>query len=200
MPHRDQMTASPAGWARGRRLGWWAAIGLVIVLAGAAKLAVPSPQAAPKGIQPEFRLTSIRGQHVSIPAGKPTLLYFMAAWCSSCWAGESALAPLWHREHGRALFVSLDVSPQMDSVGSLAKMAAMTGASWPQVFATPKLIDHYDVTSLDTIVVLSANGRRLYEGPTPGNAELARLLKAADPPHHRGSTTAASVRGTGPCC
>jgi hypothetical protein len=180
MPKGTRPPAVPAKEDEHQRRLWVVLVALaaLAVFAALRLSSAPVVSEAARRVGPVFRLTSITGKAIVLPTGKPTLLYFMAAWCSSCWQGESALAPLWRKLHARAVFLSLDVSPQLDAKTTIAAMAEKTGGSWPHAYATPAILNHYRISYLDTVVVLSPAGQVLYSGPTPGDRELSRLLRA----------------------
>ncbi len=128
---------------------------------------------------PLFRLTTLAGTAVAIPTGKPTVLYFMSASCSSCWQGSAQLSQLWPRWRGRADLISLDVTPQVDTPRAVAQMVSTTGATWPQAYATQAILSRYRVEYLDTVVVLSPRGKVVYDGAIPPNPRLSILLGKA---------------------
>ncbi len=183
------MSSSQARPQAGRRRfvqGWmaWAAGGVVlvaVVLGFSLSHGGARPQADASGIHSGagYRLTSVTGQAVTIPAGRPTVLYFMSASCSSCWQGSSQLAQAYAALRTKAQVVSLDVTPQVDTASQVETMAQETGARWPQTFATSALLTRYHVESLDTVVVLSPTGRVVYDGSIPSNAQLLALVTRA---------------------
>jgi hypothetical protein len=131
----------------------------------------------------DYRLTSIGGQSLAFPdRSKPTLLYFMSASCSSCWQGDHQLAQIYPQLRGRAEVVSLDVTPQVDTPSQLAQMARATGAVWPQAFATSSILARYGINDLDTVVIVSPNGKVAYDGAMPSRAKLLTLIRRTEGP------------------
>ncbi|MCY0885809.1 MAG: hypothetical protein OWV35_07995, partial [Firmicutes bacterium] len=116
---------------------------------------------------------------IRVPAGGPTLLYFMSAQCASCIAGEEQLAALRPRLPAGVHLVSLDVTPGYDTAAALAALARRAGAGWPQAFATPAILTAYRVTALDQVAVISRQGHLLYDGPLPSDRRLLALMAAA---------------------
>jgi cytochrome oxidase Cu insertion factor (SCO1/SenC/PrrC family) len=154
------------------------AAGSAVVSSGHATTSTPgAPEAVAAG--GGYRLASVTGEPVTFPDGRPTLLYFMSASCSSCWQGNSQIAQIYSALRTRAQVVSLDVTPQVDTVSQVQEMAQQTGATWPQAFATSAILNRYHVDYLDTVVVLSPTGKVVYDGGIPSNAKLLALVKGA---------------------
>lgn len=156
-----------------------AALVLVLEARGAAGPAVPHASAPARAARAEFRLTALNGTGFTIPTGKPTILYFMSASCSSCWQGSAQLSQLWPGIRTGADLISLDVAPQVDTAQSVDKMVSTTGALWPQAFATPAILSRYAVRDLDTVVVLTPGGKVVYNGAIPPNQRIRALLRHA---------------------
>ena len=70
----------------------YGATGRSVVYSGNATTSTPGTAAQAAAAGNGYRLTSVTGQTVTFPAGRPTLLYFMSASCSSCWQGNSQIA------------------------------------------------------------------------------------------------------------
>ena len=150
-----------------------------VVYSGNATTSAPGATTQAVATGSGYRLTSVSGQPVAFPAGRPTLLYFMSASCSSCWQGNSQIAQIYRALSTRAQVVSLDVTPQVDTVSQVQQMAQQTGATWPQAFATSAILNRYHVDYLDTVVVLSPTGKVVYDGGIPSNAKLLALVRGA---------------------
>lgn len=151
--------------------------------AGASKTAPTSstPATAPQtsGPAPAFTVADTDGQTITVPSAHTTVLFFMAAWCGSCAAGEHQLAQLQPKLPRGVQMVSLDVTPQSDTPAALDKLAAAAGAKWPQAFASTMVISAYKVTYLDTVAVVSPKGQLLYEGPIPSSPKLLSIVRSA---------------------
>ena len=140
---------------------------------------VPAAAPQPSGLAPAFSVTATDGQIVTVPSDHTTVLYFMAAWCGSCAAGEQQLAQLQPQLPQGVQMVSLDVTPQSDTPAALDKLAAAAGAKWPQAFASTAVISAYKVTYLDTVAVVSPKGQLAYEGPIPSSPKLLSIVRIA---------------------
>jgi hypothetical protein len=166
------------------RNGSSAATSAAVVYTGQAA-ATPGPSLEPTTkLAGGYRLTSVTGQTIVFPDRRPTLLYFMSASCLSCWQGNSQIAQIYPKLRKDAEVVSLDVTPQVDTVADVEQMMQETGAQWPQAFATPSILNRYHIEYLDTAVVLSPTGKVVYDGPIPSNGQILALLHkaAAVPP------------------
>lgn len=121
-------------------------------------------------LAPAFKATNVfGGQSVSHVPGKPTALFFMAAWCSSCVGGEDALAQVRAKYGDKVQLISIDVDPANDTPERLKKFAQEFGGDWPHVFDTDKMLEKLSVASLDTTIIIGPDGKIIYrnERPTP---------------------------------
>ncbi len=102
------------------------------------------------------------GRTVTIPASRPTVLYFMAAWCASCLPEAAAMAELEDEYRDRADFVAVDVTPNAPA-GDIRRFQAAAGnPEHPYVVdARGELMGRFEVTTLDTTVVIDATGEVL---------------------------------------
>ncbi|MCY0899616.1 MAG: hypothetical protein OWU33_11905 [Firmicutes bacterium] len=126
-----------------------------------------------------FTVKTLEGQRLTVPDGRPTVVFFMSAACGSCLGGEQQLAQLAATVSTRVRWLSLDVAPGYDTPQAVLSAAAVTGAHWPQGYATTAILKAYHVTQLDQVAVISGNGRLIYDGPLPSNARLSLLLDKA---------------------
>jgi cytochrome oxidase Cu insertion factor (SCO1/SenC/PrrC family) len=168
--------------------GRWAALGGALAVAALVWFATPQGGAAavtstsrvgnsPGDTAPVMRVHDIRGQTVAL-AGKPTVLYFMASWCSSCTYGQSQLREVHRRLGDRVNLVTVDVDPLHDTPAALAAFDRRWGGSWPQVLdGGQRLVAAYGIRSLDTMVILNGEGTIVYDGGTRPAAALDRTLR-----------------------
>lgn len=145
----------------------------------ASTTASPQPFVAAQVSGGSYRLVDVGGRTVVFPNRRPALLYFMSASCSSCWQGNSQIARIYPKLRREAQIVSLDVTPQVDSALQVKRMARLTGAGWPQAFATPSILNRFGISYLDTAVVLSPAGKVIYDGQVPSNGRLLSLIQEA---------------------
>ena len=139
----------------------------------------PAAVSQPLGPAPAFSVTDTAGQTVTVPSAHATVLYFMAAWCGSCAAGEQQLAQLQRQLPVGVQMVSLDVTPQTDTPAALDQLASAAGAKWPQAFASNAVISAYKVAYLDTVAVVNPKGQLVYEGPIPAPGKLLSIVRSA---------------------
>ena len=76
--------------------------------------------------------------------------------------------------------VSLDVTPEVDTAAMLTAVARQAVAHWSQAFATRALFSAYQVTALDQVAILTAQGRVVYEGGLPSNSQMCQLMRRAE--------------------
>lgn len=128
---------------------------------------------------PAFQVTSLNAGPVRVPAGRPTVVYFMSAACGSCYAGEQQLAQVAAHMPASVQWLSLDVEPGYDTPSAVLSMAQTVGARWPQAFATPAILQEYHIAVLDMVAVIGQHGALLYDGPLPATARLEALIHQA---------------------
>ena len=144
----------------------------------------PRPgQAAPAGT-----FTTLSGQVVNVAAlrGQPTLVWFVATWCSSCQAGTQTIAqylPKLRADGVRVDEVELyqDLGQSGPSMASFAKSfagAAYGQPGWTFGTSSASLTRTYDPQSyLDIYYLLDAKGQITYVNGSPGST-MPQLLAA----------------------
>lgn len=197
------------GPARRRRWGWIATVAVVAVIAGvvlglhAASRPASSGSASgsgggtsgstalpPVGGQaPDGTFTTLSGQAVRVASlrGKPTLLWFVSTWCSSCQAGTQAMAQDLGRLKAAGVRVEevelyQDLGQSGPPMGQFAKTlagAAYGSPGWTFGVSSAALTRAYDPQSyLDIYYLLNARGQVSYVNSSPGST-MPQLLAAA---------------------
>lgn len=121
-----------------------------------------------------FSATTLDGTNFSHPTGKPTVLFFMAGWCTDCLPEATALDTL-ERELGEQVAIlAVDADPT-DPVESLRGFADTVGARYgfahdPEGSLTGK----FGVRSLDTTIVTDAAGRVVFRDAVPTKLSTLR--------------------------
>jgi peroxiredoxin len=113
---------------------------------------------------PDFTLQTTAGNEVSLhPVEKPTALFFMAAWCTSCKQEEHNLKQV-HETFGDGVrLISIDMDPDRDSMQDLQQFKEEYGGEWTHAMGTKDLIQSYRLTSLDTTYIIDQNGVSTYK-------------------------------------
>lgn len=108
-------------------------------------------------VSPAFSLEDIDGRSIMRDAGKPTVLFFMAAWCASCAAEERALVQL-HRSYGDQInIISIDVDERSDTPSDLRRFQQRFGGPWSHALNAQLALD-LRVKYLDTTLILNEDG------------------------------------------
>jgi peroxiredoxin len=119
---------------------------------------------------PDFSMATVNGLTFSMAAqrGRPVVLYFMAAWCTSCLAESNALGQIQHAYGDRVGIVLVDVNGTVDSPRAVRDFVERSqGPSRYWVIDSQGTIARaYDVTSLDTTYIVDKGGRIAYRGTT----------------------------------
>jgi thiol-disulfide isomerase/thioredoxin len=127
-------------------------------------------------------VVSVDGRTISVPSDRPTVLYFMASWCSSCIEQARALNELEEDYAGAAQFVGVDVTPgaTREEVESFRQHAG--GPEHPYVVDDGRqFVERYDIMSIDSTVVVGSDGKVLarVDAKPMNAAALREFLDAA---------------------
>ncbi len=104
--------------------------------------------------------TSTDGRAVQVPGDLPTVVFFMASWCSPCLVEGQAIAAVEDDYAGRVQFVAVNVTPgdPVEAVQQFQQAAGNPGH--PYVTDTSgAFVEQYAVRTLDTTVVVGPDGR-----------------------------------------
>lgn len=178
--------------ARRRRTGWIATLVVLVAVVGTvlglhfASSSSPSAGAAAVRVAaagqpaPDGNFTTVAGQDVSVSSlrGHPTLLWFVATWCSSCQTGAKAVAANIDRfKAAGARVVTLELyqnlgqsGPGIDQFGQQLAGPAYNTADWQFGTASQPLTRSYDPKAyLDIYYLLDRNGNVVYVNGSPGS-------------------------------
>ena len=140
--------------------------------------------AAPAG--PRVTALTMRttdGTDLAIPTtGRPTIVFFMAAWCVSCVQGAVTLAQL-HRDNGaRSLqVIAIDVDPgeTPEDLARFRSLAGDPGYSWA-MDTGQRATRAYAVRSLDATILVGGSGEVLFRSESlPDPNTLRRAVQKA---------------------
>jgi thiol-disulfide isomerase/thioredoxin len=129
---------------------------------------------------PTIAVPTLAGATFRLPAGRPAVVYFMAAWCQTCQAEAAALAQIQQRDGERVAILAVDVDPG-DRPAAIRAFFHAVGAGY-QVARDPDgwLAAAFAVQALDTTVVVNPAGRVVWRDAVPtGTAALQAALRTA---------------------
>lgn len=113
---------------------------------------------------PDFSLQTTAGTEVTLhPVEKPTAMFFMAAWCTSCKQEEHNLKQVHETFGDDVRLMSIDMDPDRDSMKDLRQFKQQYGGDWIHAMGTQDLIRTYRLTSLDTTYIIDQNGVSVYK-------------------------------------
>lgn len=144
---------------------------------GAASSVAGSDQAATA-----FTATTLSGETVSIPGGKPSVVFFFSATCATCGPGARALAEA-QANTPDANYVAVDIDPN-ESVDVVRQFLTANDAG-TLAYARDTdaaLTRAYQLTQLSTAVVLDASGTEVYRGVDPTPTQIRSALTKAGVP------------------
>lgn len=131
------------------------------------------PSMIPSQVIP-FEITTLEGLTFSVPAipGRPVILFFSAAWCSSCLAEAQALAQVAETYRAETLdILILDIDPN-DTVADVQRFREAAGL--PQHWALDNMgsvARAYQIRALDTTIIFNAQGTIVYQDTTSTSVE-----------------------------
>jgi len=127
----------------------------------------------------EFTATTLSGEKVSIPGGKPSVLFFFAASCVTCGSGAQALA---EAQAGvpSVSYVAVDIDPS-ESEAVVRDFLTDNGA---ETLAFTRDTDAalavaFKVAQLSTAIVLDASGAEVFRVVHPTTSKLLSALAEA---------------------
>jgi thiol-disulfide isomerase/thioredoxin len=194
---RRRAAQEAARWRRWRIGG---AIAVAVAAAGAVlglhyanrptgTAGAPTAAATSDRLAPDGTFTDLAGQTVNVASlrGRPTLLWFVSTWCSSCQAGTTVIAQ--NLAKLTADGVRVDEIELYDDLGqsgpSMAQFAhVLAGAQfgnpdWTFGVSSAGLTRAYDPQGdLDIYYLLDSKGQVTYVNSSPGST-MSQLLAAA---------------------
>jgi hypothetical protein len=119
------------------------------------------------------RLTSIDGQRVSLPSGRPGMVMLSTSGCVSCFVSAKFMSDYVRQAPERvdAAFISVDPGDSRQAL--VARRDAMGGAPYPfAIDASGDLAAAYRIASLGTVVIYDARGRIVSKVVEPSLTDL----------------------------
>jgi thiol-disulfide isomerase/thioredoxin len=121
---------------------------------------------------PTVTVPTLAGGTFRLPAGRPAVVYFMAAWCESCQAEAQALGQLHQRVGDRVPILAVDADPSDLPAQTQAFFRIIgidVGGPGYQVARDQngRLAAAFAVRALDTTVVIDSRGRVVYRDEVP---------------------------------
>ena len=141
-------------------------------------------------VAPNGTLTTASGQQRSVASlrGKPTLLWFVSTWCSSCQAGTQAMAQnISHLASDGVHVVEVELygdlgqsGPDISSFGRQLAGRQYGNPDWTFATSSSALTRTYDPRSyLDIYYLLDAKGRIVYVNSSPASTMSTILAEAS---------------------
>jgi thiol-disulfide isomerase/thioredoxin len=130
-------------------------------------------------LAPRATVRTISGSNFEVPAGKVTVLYFMAGWCEPCLPEAIALGRIQRELGDRIAILAVDADPS-DSLGTLREFIRSAGSpAYPFAHDTEgALVTAFAARSLDTTVVIDAAGRIAFRDGVPTDEDTLRAALA----------------------
>ncbi|WP_208027876.1 TlpA family protein disulfide reductase [Rhabdothermincola sediminis] len=176
------------GWLARRR--WWATGAAVVVVLLVAVFVSRTGEVAPGSrtdagaatgasvgdTPPVLTVSAVSGEALRIPAaGKPTALFFSAAWCQTCVPEAQAWDRIERSFGDRLSVVVIDADPN-DTPETLAGFVDLIGEPrYPFVIDSDATVARtYELASLDTTVIIDATGTIVFRDGVPTSEATLR--------------------------
>lgn len=124
---------------------------------------------------PAVSAKALDGREIRLPSGKPTAVFFFAAWCGTCLPEARALGQL-QRDHGGDIsIVAVDLDPG-DTPEAIKQFLTSAGDPvYPVVHDVDGSLGRaFEVTALDVTVITDATGKVVYRDAVPSSLEQLR--------------------------
>jgi cytochrome oxidase Cu insertion factor (SCO1/SenC/PrrC family) len=165
-------------------------IALIAVAATGRNTSAPTPAVGVGAKAPNGSFTTSSGTDATIASlrGHPTLVWFVATWCSSCQAGTQALSGQIGNFAARGVrVVELELAddlgqpgPGIASFGQQYAGAAYTNPDWTWGVASAGLTTAYDSAGyLDIYYLLDSSGHIVYVNSAPGSTMGPLLVEVS---------------------
>lgn len=173
---------SPSPRPSRRRWPLLAGIGLAVIAVLAVAYTALAPAPAPtagSSTGVEFTAATLSGQQVSVPGGKPSVVYFFTVNCGTCGPEAQALALLQQTTPG-ANFAAVDLDPN-ETVEDIRGFLDTNQASdlAYAIDTDSRLLSGYQITQIGVAVVLDAAGNEVFRGYKPTTAQIETALTEA---------------------
>jgi cytochrome oxidase Cu insertion factor (SCO1/SenC/PrrC family) len=140
--------------------------------------AAAHPAAAAARVAP-LSVKTITGASLTIPTGKPAVVFFYSVNCASCIAGaKNAGAALAKAEPGVTV-ISVDIDPQESNKDIHQFMTTIGNPAFTLVRDDGTLQRRYNATALGTAVVLNGAGTEVFRGIDASSDQITKALAAA---------------------
>lgn len=131
-------------------------------------------------VTPAFAADTTAGTTFAHPTGKPTVLFFMAGWCTDCLPEATALDAIERDLGDKVAILAIDADPT-DPIESLRNFERTVGARYGYAHDPEgRLTGKFGVRSLDTTIITDAAGRVVFrDGVTTDEGTLREALDRA---------------------
>ena len=144
-----------------------------------AAAASSSPGAGSGSAVASVTVKTLNGSSLTLPTGKPTVVYFFTASCGPCAAGVKNVASGLAKAAPGAQAITVDLDPSEPTEVLNQFIASVGNPPLTLVRDDGTLLKHFNVDSLGTTVVLNSSGKEIYRGVDPSADETAKALAAA---------------------
>jgi peroxiredoxin len=136
-------------------------------------------------VAPDFSVPTLDGKTFTLSEqrGKPTVVFFMAYWCGSCVPEGTALGQIIQEYGDKVSIVAINIDPSAtwDTINQFKQAAGSGALAWAWD-TDQKVTTAYQVTALDTTLILDREGRVVYRDEIPTQyetlkAELGKLIQ-----------------------
>ena len=128
-------------------------------------------------VAPDFIVPTLDGSSFTLAGqrGKPTIIFFMAYWCSTCIPEARALTRL-QQEYGEQLsIIAIDLDPSSTPEALSRFKSAADNGDYIWAFDTSQQVANaLQVQALDTTLILDSEGRIVYRDAYPTTYDILK--------------------------
>jgi peroxiredoxin len=133
----------------------------VLAVAGCSSDASPAPVVQPGGAAPDFQLSSLDGQSISLGSlrGRPVMLNFWATWCGPCRGEVPFIQEVFEDEKWTAQGLVILAVNLGEATSDVTQFVADNGLTFPVLLDTGlKVARMYNVSSIPVTYFIDKNG------------------------------------------
>jgi hypothetical protein len=136
-----------------------------------------------KPVEPVLAGTTLDGQAVRVPAGRPAVLFFFTVGCGTCFPGAQQVVDARGRAGGAADYLAVNLDPREPGTLIEQFFTAAGAADFP-VVPDPDMTKgaEFRVEALGTLLVIDPHGREMFRKVDPSAAEIVAAVRDASAP------------------
>jgi hypothetical protein len=125
-------------------------------------------------------VTTISNEKMTVPADKPTALFFFSVGCGECAGGVKSLTTAGAALHGKANLLAVDMDPSESPQTIRQFLDSIKAPDLPAIIDKGAALSRaYKVAALSTLIVIDPAGTVTYRATDPGPGKIQTALNKA---------------------